>query len=204
MKDAASFLGRGLACAALALALAMPLAHARATAHPLAAFSFRGQGNVLVFDAAVGSGGWNGEILEVGGGAAPLSFAALVTFDFDAAANRLRGRFEFTQADDLDSTIFGRLRGGFTDASASLASGGQLGLDYRVLGGTGRYAGTRGFGLSFLEFDPAATGRDNYREDGLLVAVPEPGMAALMTAGLLLLLARLRQPTRRSGQARLP
>lgn len=184
---------RGLAAAACVLGLAVPLAQAS----PLANFSFEGQGNLLVFDAATGSGGWNGEIREFSDPAAPLpmplSFAVLVTFDFDAAMNRLLGSFEFTQTDDLDSSIFGSVTGGFTDSAGSLATGGQLGLDYSVLGGTGRYAGYSGFALSFLDFDPSTSG-DNYVERGLIVAMPEPGMAWLvMTAGLVLLLVQARQ-----------
>jgi hypothetical protein len=192
MTSALPLVQRWLGAAACLLSLAAPVAQAG----PLSNFSFDGRGNLLVFDAAAGSGGWNGEITEFADPAlpAPLSFALLVTFDYDAALNRLLGNFEFTQTDDLDSSIFGSVMGGFTDASGSLAGGGQLGLDYRVLGGTGRYAGTSGFGLSFLSFDPAAAGDDNYSEQGLIVAVPEPGMASLMAAALTLLaLARVRR-----------
>jgi len=178
------FLRRCFAAAACLLGLAAP----QAQAQTLSDFSFEGRGNLLVFDATTGSGVWNGEITEFNDSllSMPLSFAVLVVFDYDAALNRLLGNFEFTQADDLDSSIFGSVLGSFTDASHNLADGGQLGLDYSVLGGTGRYAGSSGFGLSFLSFDPAATD-DNYFEQGLLVAVPEPGMASLMAAGLVLL-----------------
>lgn len=185
-------LRRWLAAAACLLSLSALQAQAQA----LSNFSFDGRGNLLVFDAAAGSGGWNGEISEFSDSAlpAPLSFAVLVLFDYDAALNRLFGTFEFTQADDLNSSIFGHVMGGFTDVSGSLAGGGQLGLDYSLLGGTGRYAGASGFGLSFLSFDPAATGDNNYVEQGLLVAVPEPGMAGLMAGGLIALaLARPRR-----------
>ncbi|MBN8511080.1 MAG: hypothetical protein J0L57_21025 [Burkholderiales bacterium] len=180
---------------ALAAACVLGLGLTAAQAHPLADLPFAGQGNLLVFDAATGSGGWNGEIRAVSDPATPpaLSFAVLVTFDYDATANRLHGRFEFTQADDLASSVFGRVRGGFTDAAGSLDAGGQLALDYDVRGGTGRYAGTSGFALSFLSFDPRADGDANYTEHGLLVAVPEPGMAWLMAAGLLLLAPRHRR-----------
>ena len=185
-------LRRWLAAAACLLSLtALPV-----QAQPLSNFSFDGWGNLLVFDAAAGSGGWNGEITEFTDPAQPmpLSFAVLVTFDYDSALNRLLGNFEFTQADDLGASVFGRVMGGFTEASGSLAGGGQLELDYRVLGGTGRYAGSSGFALSFLTFDPAAAGDNNYFEQGLIVAVPEPGMAGLMAVGLgLLALARVRR-----------
>lgn len=198
----ARFSRRALAAAACVLGLAGPLAQAGT----LAGFSFEGQGNLLVFDAATGSGGWNGEIREFSDPAAPLplSFAVLVTFDFDAAMNRLLGSFEFTQTDDLDSSIFGRVTGGFTDPAGNMDSGGQLELDYSVLGGTGRYADYGGFALSFLEFDPSASG-DNYVEQGLIVAVPEPGMAWLvMTAGLLLAHTRQRRQQELKRQGRRP
>jgi hypothetical protein len=188
-------LRQGLAVVACMLCLAAPPAQAAS----LPNFVFDGRGNLLVFDAASGSGGWNGAISEFADPAlpAPLSFAVLVTFDYDAVLNRLLGSFEFTQADDLSSSIFGNVAGGFTAAGGSLAGGGQLELDYQVLGGTGRYAGLSGFGLSFLGFDPAASGDNNYVEQGLIVAVPEPGMAGLTAFGLLALalaLVRTRRP----------
>lgn len=179
-------LKRALLAAGCLLTLA---AAPQARAGELSDFVFDGAGNLLVFDAAAGSGGWNGEIIEFADPAlpAPLSFAVLVLFSYDATVNRLLGSFEFTQANDLGSAIFGSVEGGFTGMSGSLTGGGQLGLDYKVLGGTGRYAGSSGFGLSLLSFDPAATGDNNYVEQGLLVAVPEPGMAGLMATGLVLL-----------------
>lgn len=192
MRSLLQTLRRTLLSAGCLLTLA---AAPQVRAGDLSNFVFDGRGNLLVFDAAAGSGGWNGEIIEYADPAlpAPLSFAVLVLFDYDAALNRLLGSFEFTQADDLGSAIFGSVAGSFTGVSDSLAGGGQLGLDYQVLGGTGRYAGSSGFGLSFLSFDPAA-GDNNYVEQGLLIAVPEPGMAALMAAGLaLLVLVRARR-----------
>ena len=182
MRSLLSILRRALLTTGCLLTLA---AGPHAQAGDLSNFVFEGRGNVLVFDAAAGSGGWNGEITGVTDAA--LSFAVLVTFDYDAAQNHLLGIFEFTKANDLASSISGSVMGGFTGASGSLAGGGQLELDYQVLGGTGLYAGSSGFGLSSLSFDPGATGDNNYSERGLLVAVPEPGMAALMAAGLLLL-----------------
>ena len=186
MRSLLHTLRRALLAAGCLLTLA---AAPQVRAGELSNFVFDGAGNLLVFDAAAGSGGWNGEIIEFADPAlpAPLSFAVLVLFSYDAALNRLLGSFEFTQANDLGSAIFGSVEGGFTDMSGSLTGGGQLGLDYKVLGGTGRYAGSSGFGLSLLSFDPAATGDNNYVEQGLLVAVPEPGMAGLMAAGLVLL-----------------
>jgi hypothetical protein len=194
-------LRQGLAAVACMLCLAAPPAQAAS----LPNFVFDGQGNLLVFDAASGSGGWNGEISEFAVPAlpaplpAPLSFAVLVTFDYDVVLNRLLGSFEFTQADDLSSSIFGNVAGGFTAAGGSLVGGGQLELDYQVLGGTGRHAGLSGFGLSFLGFDPSASGtHNNYFEQGLIVAVPEPSVAGLMAFGLLALaLVRTRRPARK-------
>jgi hypothetical protein len=183
-------------------------------AGPLSSFSFAGDGNVLVFDALAGAGGWNGQITEFADPplAAPRSLASLVTFSYDASANVLTGQFEFTDAVDLLSNAFGTLMGRFTDPAGNLVDGGQLELDYSVLGGTGLFSGSSGFGLSFLSFDPQSTAFNNYREDGLLVvgataAVPLPGSAPLVGLGLALALAasrwavRPRRPGETSGLA---
>ena len=175
------------AAAMLALATAPS-----AQAGPLSAFSFAGEGNVLIFDVAAGTGGWNGAITEftIPALPQPLSLASIVTFSYDAAVNVLSGQFEFTHALDLSSSIFGTLMGRFTDPSGNLATGGQLELDYAVLGGTGQFAASSGYGLSFLSFDPNATTFNNYREDGLLVvdaaAVPVPGTLLLVALALTL------------------
>ena len=178
-----------LALASLTCAV-LPLA---AVAGPLDNFSFSGEGNVSVFDAM--SGGWVGSITEFidpnDPPRTPLSFVSVVTFTFDASMNKLLGNFEFTTASDLSSSLFGTLMGSFTDPASTLASGGQLGLDYSINGGTGAYSNYRGFGLSFLSFDPSAITFNNYTEQGLLVAaaVPEPATVALFTLGLALLCA---------------
>jgi len=179
---------RWLAAAGCTLLLA---AVPTAQAGPLSFFSFEGEGNVLVFDAAAGTGGWNGRIAEFQDPAMPiampLALASLVTFNFDAAANQLTGQFEFTNETDLSSSVYGTLSGAF-NSMASLASGGQFGLDYMIQGGTGQFADYRGFGLSFLTFDPSATGFNNYSEQGLLVAsVPEPSALWLAALGLVVL-----------------
>jgi len=71
-------------------------------------------------------------------------------------------------------------------------SGGQIALDYTIQGGTGDFAGASGYGLSFLQFDPAGE-FNNYTEDGLLLfSVPEPGSLPLL-AGALGVLAVLRR-----------
>ncbi len=173
----ALLLGAWLACAA------------QARAGSLDDFVFDGAGNLLVFDAAAGTGGWNGAITAYADpGMAPplpLSLASLVLFSFNDSANLLTGQFEFTDAADLSSSVFGTLSGSFTDAASTLQGGGQFALDYLVDGGTGRFAGYRGFGLSFLSFDPNATGFDNYSEQGLLAAaVPEPASVWPLAAGL--------------------
>jgi hypothetical protein len=188
-------LRQGLAAIACLLCLAALSAQGTARSN----FVFDGRGNLVVFDEALGSGGWNGEVSEFADPAlpSPLSFAVLVTFDCHAELNRLLGSFEFMQADDLGSSIFGLVEGGFTAASESLAGGGQLELDCQGLGGSARYVGVSGFGLSFLSFDPAASGDKNHFEQGLIVAVPEPGMAGLTAFGLLALalaLVRTRRP----------
>ena len=182
------FWGASVLGIAAVLAVAAPTAHAG----PLSAFSFAGEGNVLVFDAVAGTGGWNGAITEFTDPprVQPLSFASLVTFSYNAAANVLSGQFEFTHALDLSSSVFGTLMGRFTDPAGSLTSGGQFELDYSVLGGSGQFAGSSGYGLSFLSFDPNASSFNNYREDGLLVVdaatVPLPNSLLLVALALAL------------------
>ena len=174
------------AAAACTLAgLLLPLA---AQAEPVTFFvPFGGTGNVSVFDADAGTGGWVGQIDQTPepGVAEPLSLVSVVLFTLDRAAGTLDGTFELTTT-DLASTLFGRLVGSFFDAGI-LASGGQFSLDYQVLGGSGRFAGASGFGLSFLDFDPRVSG-DNYSEGGLLLfIVPAPATGALVLAALALM-----------------
>lgn len=170
--------------AGLGLAVAMASVSAPAQANPLNAFVFDGSGNLLVFDAAAGTGGWNGAITEYSSPAAPLanplSLTSVVTFTLDAITQMLSGQFEFTNAADLTSSVFGSVSGAFTNPADTLTGGGQFSLDYMINGGTGDYAGLHGFGLSFLSFNPNAITFDNYSEQGLLVAVPEPGTLALV------------------------
>ncbi len=171
-------------------------AHAAAVDIP-----FEGAGNVVVFDPLAGTGGWVGSIDEVlapGASGPARSFVSVVTFTFDALANALNGQFEFTNALDLSSTVFGTVAGAFTNPLDVLAVGGQWALDYTVAGGTGDLAGARGFGLSFLTYDPAATTFNNYTEQGLLVLqVPAPATLPLAAAALsLLVLAHRRRAVR--------
>lgn len=189
MKQLNAVVRRLLAGVLLTVPLTLPLA---ALAAPMSYFvPFNGQGNVSVFDAAAGSGGWVGSIDQTPPPdvAQPLSLVSVVLFQIDAATQTLTGSFEFTTT-DLTSTLYGTLAGSFVDADI-LNSGGQFGIDYSVLGGSGAFAGASGFGLSFLNFDPAGT-FDNYAESGLLsftvpAAVPTPGSLALVLAGLLAL-----------------
>lgn len=179
---------------ACAIGLVPLLATPLAQAGPLSFFNFSGEGNLLVFDAAAGTGGWNGALTEYSDPGSPLpnplSLAALVLFDYDAALNALNGNFEFTNAVDLASSIYGTVSGGFTDPAGNLIDGGQLGLDYLIVGGTGQFAGYSGFGLSFLSFDPNPAAFNNYSEQGFLsaepsAAVPEPASATLLLAAAL-------------------
>ena len=183
--------------AGLGLAAAMASVPAPAQAATLSAFVFDGSGNLLVFDAAAGIGGWNGAITEYSDPVAPLanplSLTSVVTFTLDAVTQMLSGQFEFTNAADLSSSLFGSLSGAFTNPADTLTSGGQFSLDYTVTGGTGDYAGLQGFGLSFLSFDPNAVTFDNYSEQGLLSVVPEPGTLALVAMCLGLLARGQRQ-----------
>ncbi len=169
--------------AALALALP-PLA---ALADPVSFFvPFAGQGNVAVFDAAAGSGGWVGSIDQVPPPdvPVPLSLVSVVLFQFDAATQLLTGSFSFTTT-DLASTLFGTLSGS-ADSADFLATGGQLSIDYAIEGGSGAFTGASGFGLAFLNYDTTAGLFDNYTESGLLnFTVPAPGSLALAAAALL-------------------
>lgn len=156
--------------------------------------SFDGVGNVVVFDPLAGSGGWVGaldEVLDPGQIGPARSYVAVVSFGFDTLANALQGQFEFTDAQNLASTLFGTVSGAFTGPTDSLLQGGQWALDYTVAGGTGEWLGATGFGLSFLSYDLGGTGFNNYSEQVLLVLevqrVPLPSTVSLVLAGLALL-----------------
>ena len=175
-------------------ALLTPFFSATASAMPAQYFvAYTGQGNVSVFDAAAGTGGWVGSIDEVPDPAIanPLSLVSVVLFTLDRATQTLMGTFEFTTT-DLLSTLFGDLSGSVLDADI-LTNGGQFSLDYQINGGTGQFAGANGFGLAFLDYNPAGT-FNNYTESGLLVlTVPSPATGALVLAGLLALSASRRK-----------
>lgn len=163
--------------------------------------SYAGSGNAVLFDAATGSGGWVGAIDEVPDPAiaSPLSLVSVVLFHYDAATGLLDGSFEFTDSLDLDSVLFGSLSGRSADADP-FGLGGQFEIDYSIAGGRGRFAGFSGFGLAFLDLDPAGT-PDNYRESGLLVlSVPAPGTLALSLAALSLLLVAAPRRRRAVGE----
>lgn len=166
-----------------------PAAHAALVDLP-----FEGAGNVVVFDPLAGTGGWVGaidEVLAPGASGPARSYVSVVTFTFDAVANALSGQFEFTDALDLSSSVFGTVAGAFTNPLDVLEASGQWALDYTVAGGTGGLAGATGFGISFLTYDLAATTFNNHSEQGLLVLdvqqVPTPATLPLAAAGLALL-----------------
>lgn len=180
---------RALMSPLLCATLLTPLFSAAASATPVQYFvPYLGQGNVSVFDAAAGTGGWVGSIDEVPDPAnlnPPLSLVSVVLFTLDRAALTLRGTFEFTTT-DLLSTLYGEMTGSFLDADI-LTQGGQFSLDYQINGGTGQFARANGFGLAFLDYNPQAPG-DNYSESGLLLfTVPSPATGGLVLAGLLAL-----------------
>ncbi len=162
------------------------LCAAAAQATPLNYFvPYAGQGNVAVFDASAGTGGWVGSIDEVPdpANANPLSLVSVVLFTLDRAAHTLVGTFEFTTT-DLLSTLMGEVSGSFVNDDI-LTQGGQFSLDYQILGGTGQFLRASGFGLAFVDFNPNAPG-DNYLESGLLnFTVPTPATLALVLMGLL-------------------
>ena len=169
---------RALMCLAL---LAPTVALAAPTSYFL---PYLGQGNVSVFDATAGTGGWVGSIDEVPdpSNPQPLSLVSVVLFTLDSVNHTLSGSFEFTTT-DLLNTLTGDVTGVFID-DGILIVGGQFSLDYAITGGTGLFAGANGFGLAFLDFDPMGT-FNNYQESGVLVfSVPAPATLALVLAGL--------------------
>ena len=180
MNDAFTRLRRLLAAAALLLPLA-------SLADPVPLFvPFEGAGNVLVIDDTAGVGVWTGRIEQSAFPAVPLplSLVSVVLFELDSLTMKLVGTFEFTSSADLASTLFGQVNGSYVDLDI-LTTGGQFGLDYTILGGTGAFLGASGYGLSFLDFDPAGA-FDNYTEAGaLVITVPEPTTLLLTTVALL-------------------
>jgi PEP-CTERM motif len=179
-------LRRGLCAAALAVSLPT-----LAQAEPTTLFvPFNGAGNVSAFTTT--SGGWVGNIEQTAPPVVsdPLSLVSVVLFQLNAATQTLTGTFEFTRASDLGATLFGDITGSYVVADI-LNLGGQFSLDYTVTGGTGAFAGVTGFGLSFVDFNPAGV-FNNYAEAGLLTldvpaAVPEPATWLLAAMGLMAL-----------------
>ena len=181
---------------ALSAALVLPFASTSSQAADNIDYfvPYSGEGNLAVFDAAAGTGGWVGSIVQspFPAVASPLSFVSSVLFTLDAANNTFNGSFEFTTI-DLESRLFGTVGGSY--ASADMFNlGGQLSIDYEILGGSGMFEGASGFGLSLIDFDPAGSSNfgsfNNYSEAGLLsfaAPVPEPSTWLLMSLGLGLL-----------------
>ena len=162
---------------------------------------YLGQGNLAVFDATAGTGGWVGSFDEgpAPGNLQPLSFASVVLFTLDTVSRTLAGTFEFTTT-DLMSTLTGDLSGSFGNDDI-LTAGGQFSVDYNISGGTGAFAGANGFGLAFVDFNPTGT-PDNYQEIGLLAfTVPTPGTLALLALGLLAVAVSRHRNLGRSGVA---
>jgi hypothetical protein len=175
---------RALRTAALAWWPLLALAPA-AQAGPLALVPFSGSGNAVLFNPTTGDGGWVGSVTQFAdpGVPEPLQLVSVVLFNVDPLTRQLSGQFSFTRSSDLGATLFGLLMGATTDPGV-FTTGGQLALDYTIQGGTGDFAGARGFGLSFLNVDPDGT-PNNYLETGLLAfAVPEPGTLPLLAAAM--------------------
>ncbi len=144
---------------------------------------YAGAGNLSVFNPGAGTGGWVGSIDQAAPPVvdSPLSLVSFVLFTIDPSALTLSGSFEFTTT-DLLSTLYGDVSGTVSTANI-LATGGQFALDYSIRGGSGAFLDARGYGLAFIDYDPAGA-FNNYAESGVLVAsVPEPGTLALLAAG---------------------
>ena len=185
--------------------LALPAVNAQAADSVDYFVPYGGEGNLAVFDpgssTSAGNGGWVGAIDQSAFPvvASPLSFVSSVLFTLDAPSNTLAGSFEFTTI-DLTSSLFGTLTGSYANADV-FNLGGQLSIDYQILGGSGMFAGASGFGLSLIEFDPNST-FNTYSEAGLLsftAPVPEPSTWLLMGLGLGLMATVQR---RRAGAVR--
>ena len=181
---------------ALSVALVLPFSAPTAQAANTVDYfvPYGGGGNLAAFDLPSGAGGWVGAIDQSAFPvvASPLSFVSSVLFTLDAANNTFAGSFEFTTT-DLASSLFGSVAGSYDNAVVFNLSG-QLSINYQILGGSGMFAGASGFGLSLIEFDPAAgsvsPAFNNYTEAGLLsfaAPVPEPSTWLLMGLGLCLL-----------------
>lgn len=189
---------RALRAAALGLLAALWLAPA-AQAAPVLFSTFTGSGNAVVFDTTTGEGGWVGSVVQDPDPAVtdPLDLVSVVLFQFDPLTQLLSGSFTFTRSNDLGATLHGLVTGSTSDGNV-FANGGQLALDYTIQGGSGDLAGYSGFGLSFLQIDPAGL-PDNYSEAGLLVlSVPEPGTLPLLAGALGLLVTLRRRPSRQA------
>ena len=195
-----------------ALCSALLLGPVPAQAAPTPVFlTYSGDGNLVIFDASTGSGGWVGSIDPSPDplAAPPFPGVSTVLFTLDPGTGLLSGSFEIFSG-DLLSSLFGTVGGSLSAGTAAdfFANGGQLSLDYSILGGSGEFYRASGFGLAFLNYDPAGI-FNNYDEIGALVFdIPTPGTLTLSLAGLLWLglqvSARKRSTGRRDGPPGLP
>lgn len=177
---------RGLAPAAIALAAALSASPA-AWAVPT---TYTGSGTVTPVTPVSSTG----SVVYVATGSYSFTGAGtwelLSSFVFNTLSGTGTGGFEFTQGTDSVS-------GTISTATAPVALGPGVEIQYTITGGTGSFVGATGGGDGLVRFISDITGPPPYAylEAGIMdvSVVPEPATALLMLGGIAALLGRRRQ-----------